>query len=210
MKKVCQIGHKNKIDTLVSIDKTESKIDIDVILIGITDGGIDISNDIDDLIKARDNGKTIVFTHGHPSSNFNTQQEVDETFEEYNVRRDLLQEDYRQKLLDNFGVEETGSEYKFYSKVKILDDSYPIFLGMGSEIEIEETHSCNVKLSDDCTIIANDPLGYIDGRNYYLAIFEEAGKGLVIHWNVGHGKYGKDEIGKLPQVEKTILKRIFE
>ena len=209
MKKVFQIGDKNKIDKLVSIDK-ETKIDAEIILIGITDGGIDISNDMDDLIKARDAGKTIVFTHGHPSSNFNIQQEADESIEEYNVRQELLQEDYRKKLLENFGVEETGSEYKFYTKVKILDDSYPIFMGMGSEIEVEETHSTNVKLSDDCTIIANDPLGYIDGRNYYLAIFEEAGKGLVIHWNVGHGKYGKDEIGKLPQVEKTILKRIFE
>ena len=145
------------------------------------------------MIQARNNGKTIIFTHGNPSIGVEHKEEEEE--DQYQIR----QAEYLQKLKDNFGINgfEDGFKYEFYNEIiekKTLE-----------KFSIQETHSTGLILSDKYEILMNNPLTADSLTNFYLAVFEEVGKGKVVFWNVGHCSYGKNDIENLTLKEKQIL-----
>jgi hypothetical protein len=176
--------------------KIPDVINESIIIIGPDDNGENV--DIDKLIQARNNGKTIIFTHGNPSIGVEHKEEEEE--DQYQIR----QAEYLQKLKDKFGINgfADGFKYEFYNEV--------IEKKSNKKFSIQETHSTGLILSDKYEILMNNPLIADSSTNFYLAVFEEVGKGKVVFWNVGHCSYGKNDIENLTLKEKQILVNLIK
>lgn len=193
---------KSELDISASIfDESQNFLDFDVIILGIHDQGILLSQDLSDfLIKFRDAQRGgILFTHGCPK-----------IWNEINPEADLSQNQNKLNWLTSvahFGIENFNSSfnYIFFSTIypntphSILTSPFPI----SKELPVQETHNTGLVLSKDCQVLIPNPLDNSD-CSFYLAIFEEANKGKVAHLSFGHNKYSSKNLF-LPALEEAQL-----
>jgi hypothetical protein len=159
----------------------------DVIILGMGDGGFDITSILDDLILANDSGVGIIFMHDIPN------------YAEYDKR------------LLNFGISEIDKsfDYNLFSNTKILIPDHSIITSFYDiktmSLAIQETHNRGIVLSESCSIVLNDPNIIASNKNYYLACLENIGKGRVAHISLGHNGYRSDILLELSSEEASIL-----
>lgn len=163
------------------------KSDTDVIVLGIGDGGFDITDKIDSLIEANNKGVGILFTHDFPH---------------------IVEYDSRYEELGISGID-NSYEYNMFKITKIVDEKHPIldiYYDLRSiPLTTQCTHNIGTILSKDCSIVLNNPNIEPSYTNYYLACLEREGKGRIAHMALGHNDYKSDSLLQLDKAECSIF-----
>ncbi len=172
-----------------------SVTDYDLIFIGISDGGVDIFkkgggvvdpvtqessreySQLQALVNARDIGIPIIFTH-----------DVLEVVSFCNPFPD----DY-ESLVGNFGVDsyafDYGAEGSTINHIKCINPTHPImtsYYELPHILEVQPTHNNGLVLNSSVSIIYEEALRTSGNANYYLAAYEQEGKGKVVFCSMGH------------------------
>ena len=179
-----------------------------VILVGICDYMV---NDLDfyvKLVDARNQGIPILFTHGNPTHFAEIlKRNMDETEEQYKERLNDRKNLYF-NVMANFGIEGfLEGKYNFFNNIAIKIKSHPIVKTPFkiTEYVIQEIHDIGTILSSKCNIILNDGNRQDSNTNYYLATYEEEGKGKVVHCQIGHNNYDSKYFNIPEKIECMIL-----
>ena len=168
--------------------------DYDVVVMGINDGGTEVTEEqAVAILTARENGTPIIFTHDCP-------------------QRSCFQ--YESLAPLNLVCYRDGYTYSMYTSIGISNPSHAIFTtpyDLSAGFTVEETHGVDSELPLTWTILAHNPAEVVEDRaNHYLAISEEAGKGRMIHWAAGHNRYNSDQFFGLPVDECKLFVNMLQ
>lgn len=160
----------------------ETFSDYDVIVMGINDGGVEVTEEqAVAILTARENGTPVIFTHDCPQ------------------KACFQSESLAPLELVSF---RDGYEYQMYTSISILEPTHLIFTSpydLSAGFVIEETHGIGSELPVSWTILAQNPSESVEDRvNHYLAISQEEGKGKMVHWAAGHNRYNTEQFFGLP------------
>lgn len=165
----------------------------DVVVLGIHDGGINLTQDLLlKLITFRNNGGGILFTHGCPSRWLDAPSDELPNFSPQNRTKGFPKSEWLD-LFSNFGISDFQSDFRyvFFDKIHIETDDV-IFVNpfrIILDLDIQQTHNTGLVLSSDCQVLIRNPFDKISSMNYYLAIFDEVNKGKVAHLSLGHNNF---------------------
>jgi hypothetical protein len=163
--------------TITTYTGAETFEDYDVIVIGMNDGGVDISDILEDLITARDNGVPLLFTHDCP-------------------RRDCFDLDGIDLTPLGFTFFQDNYEYDLYTDIHINNASHALLTSpynISEGFTIEQTHGVGQVLQETCEIIIENPNLISGSTNFYLATKEEVSKGKIVYWTFGHNRYNSTQ-----------------
>lgn len=184
-----------KITDASTVPPAVTKSDYDLIVVGIGDAGVDIFkkcggdigpdgtiitpeySQLQVLSDARDVGVPIVFTHDCL---------------EVNSFCEPFPDDYG-KLVGNFGVDSWSADYgdegNLINNISCIAPSHAVmnaYFTLPETLEVQPAHSGGLTLKAGATIIYEEAARTSGKSNYYLAVFEQAGKGKVVICQLGH------------------------
>jgi len=176
----------------------------DLIVVGVSDTGVNIFKEIQNidpitheitgeysqlqlLSDARDAGVPIIFTHDCM---------------EVNSFCEPFPDDYP-ALAPNFGIESWGGsqagiqdDINTINNIELEDSASPVvnsYFELPISLEVQPSHSGGITLVNSAKVIYKESSREASKANYYLATFEELGKGKIVYCLVGHcyGNYNQ-------------------
>jgi hypothetical protein len=188
-----------------------------VIIIGLGDNTVNLGlKRLKYLSDVHDAGKPILFMHGSPNVTYNIDDDLDNKLRPIvdslgagtTLQAKLFINFYQNNIveipsvfstyLNNLGVVgfENLDNYHYFNNVSVvnnhalLTNPYPL---TGWDHSVQMTHLMGVRLVPEAQILLNNSSIPNSDYNYYLAIYETAGKGKIAFMQLGHNNFDEND-----------------